>query len=87
MKQPGYLPEDVPVIVELDLPGTIKDDIVILPDKLVEFGLEPILVLQEVLHAIQEASIGSELHFLHDFLESDQLLNICVEGGLPTSQR
>lgn len=53
LKYPRDFPEDIAIIVKLYLPGTIKDDIIILPNKLVEFRLEPILILQEVLHTIQ----------------------------------
>lgn len=53
LKYPRDFPEDIAIIVQLYLSGTIKDHIIILPNKLVEFRLEPILILQEVLHAIQ----------------------------------
>jgi hypothetical protein len=51
--------EDVSIIVKFNLPGTIKNDIIILSNKFIEFRLQPILVLQQIFHAVEQSSIGT----------------------------
>jgi hypothetical protein len=41
--------------------------------------------LHEILHTEEEAAIGSEFHFLHNFLESDEILDVYLEVLIPTS--
>ena len=80
--------------VQLDLAGTIDDQVIILvPAQLVIQPIEviqeiPILVTQHILirgptldplEAVDEAAVGPELELLHDVLQVDQVPDI--DGG------
>jgi hypothetical protein len=43
--------------------------------------------LQQVLHAEEQPSVGTQLHFLHRVLEGDEVFDVWVRGGVPQSQR
>ena len=77
--------EDIPISEKLDLPRAIKYHIIILSDKLIQLLLQPCKILHEILHTEEEAAIGSKFHFLHNFLESDEILDVYLEVLIPTS--
>ena len=61
------------VSIKFDLSRTIKDDIIISAS--LELLFEPIHIIGQILHAIDDASVGSQLQVLHCVLERDQLQN------------
>lgn len=42
--------EDGLIVIKFDLPRTVKDNVIILPYKLLKFVFKPGLVLKEILH-------------------------------------
>jgi hypothetical protein len=71
--------QDGHVGVELDLAGHVEDDQIVVGDFLERVGQE-VEVLHEELEAVDEAAVGAEAHFVHDILETDEVLD--VEVGL-----
>jgi len=65
------------VRVELDLAGTVEKDKRVV-GKVVELVHEPVNVLDEVLHTVDEASVRSPILSLLDIVEGDQIANVDI---------
>ena len=59
LKELNQLSEKFLLSEQLDLPRTINDYVIILPDDLVQLLCQPFLILEKVLHAEYQASIRS----------------------------
>mmetsp|Transcript_35442 Transcript_35442/g.81099 ORF Transcript_35442/g.81099 Transcript_35442/m.81099 type:complete len:326 (+) Transcript_35442:156-1133(+) len=67
-----YLVHHGYVRVQLYLPGAVQDQVLVVVE-VVEILLEPVHVLQQVLHAVYEATVGTELQLFHDIVNRYQV--------------
>ena len=71
----GQRAHDRHVRVELDLARAVEKEVLVVA-VLVQLVFEPLQVLEEVFHAIEEAAVRPELEFLHDVVQGDQLAHV-----------
>jgi hypothetical protein len=65
------------VCIELDLPGHVKDDQVLLGD-FFERVRQEVEVFQQELKTVYQAPVGAQAHLLHDIFEADQVFDVDV---------
>jgi len=59
------------------LTGAVKDEVVVI---IVSYFIsQPVEILDQILHTVNESSVGAILHVLHDLIHRNELSNIC--GG------
>ncbi len=58
------------------MPRAVEKDVIILFHELVQLLLQPALVLNEVFHAEEKGSVGSQLHLLHCVLQCYQVFDV-----------
>lgn len=66
------------VAVYLNLAWQVKDEVLgpFLLISIFDFGDQPVDVSLEEFHAVNHASIGTELEFFHDIFQTNQFMNI-----------
>lgn len=69
--------QDRHVRVQLNLARHVKDDKVLLRQRVEALGQE-VEILHQELEAVDESTVGPQAHFFHDILERDEIFNVQV---------
>ncbi len=70
-----HIPEHIQVRVELNLPWTVKEYIIV-STYLIKLLLQPLGIVHQILHTVYQSPIGSQFHLLHHIIQSNQLPDV-----------
>ena len=76
MKRTNDGRHDWDVCVQLNLAGAVKDEVVIVAESLQLF-LQPIQVIGQELHGVDEAAIRPKVKLLHHILNRHKVADVC----------
>mmetsp|Transcript_131785 Transcript_131785/g.196373 ORF Transcript_131785/g.196373 Transcript_131785/m.196373 type:complete len:276 (-) Transcript_131785:77-904(-) len=62
--------------IQFDLSGTIQQDVIIVGKLFVQLILQPIEVVEQIFHAIDQRPVGAQIQFFHDLFDGNQIANV-----------